>query len=165
METVLKDKSPHDELPPNEYPHLVYIGDGPSLRSNLQAQLQRDFWQTMFRRAIFEHVLGVPERPMTNKEYREKLKKARDDITSEIVSHFVFRYLPMEDFVFFQKWLVDKYRSQVWNRRKGKAPYFEESYLEVEARLMTSQLIPFSEFQNHPENIPDEGGVYVIFRA
>jgi len=159
MQTMLKGEFPH-----NEFPHLVYIGCGPGLRSNLQAQLQLGFWQTMFRRAIFEHVLDVPERPMTDKKYRGKLKKARNEITSEIVSHFVFRYLPMEDFVFFQKWLVDKYRSQVWNRRKQEAPYFEESYLEVEAKLMENPLVTFSEFKNHPESIPDEGGVYMIFR-
>jgi hypothetical protein len=155
MQTMMKD----------EFPHLVYISTGPDLRSNLQAQLQRDFWQTMFRRAVFEHVLGVPERPMTDKEYRQKLKKARDQITNEIVSHFAFRCLPLEDFVFFQKWLVDKHRSRVWNRRKQEAPYFEESYLEIEAKLMASPLILFSEFQNHTETVPDEGGVYMIFRV
>lgn len=139
-------------------PNLIYIGseggNGVTLRSRLSDHFESAGWQTAFRRKVFEHVLGVSQSNKTDAEYIEKLKQARSHITEEILSHFAFKCLGIESFRDFEVWLIQKYvRTAI-----------EGDLSTLESQLLENPLVPFSEFSKHSSNVPDEVGVYVIFR-
>ena len=146
--------------------NLTYVGDagrrGGTLPTRLAGHLGRGGWQTAFRRKVFQHVLGVSERPRTGAEYRELLRESSSQITQEIIRNFAFKCLATADFRDFEVWLIHKYEAQLWNKQKYPKKITTRDFSLLEAILLGSPLIPFSD--RHISSIPDEAGVYLVFR-
>ena len=60
-------------------------------------------------------------------------------------------------------WLIQKYRDQLWNKRKYENMNIGGNVSTLEDQLMAGPLIPLSGINNRLGNIPDEPGVYMIF--
>ncbi|MFA4836051.1 MAG: hypothetical protein WC749_08295 [Dehalococcoidia bacterium] len=151
-----------------DVPNLIYVGsagiNGGILRTRLSNHHDSGGWQTAFRRKVFEYVIGVPEQPRTNATYKEQLKQARSPITEEIKSRFAFRCVATPDYGNFEKWLIQKYRNRLWNKRYPARP-IQGNFSDLEVQLMENQLIPFSQLDQHISSVPDEPGVYMLTKV
>ena len=146
---------------------LVYVGEGGSrggtLQSRLCGHLCMTGWQTAFRRKVFEHVLGVPEKPRKHNVYKDSLRKSCARITHAIVKRISFRFIETREFKDFEIWLIHKYNGNLWNTRRYVTRVIRKDYSSLEAKLISKPLIPFSKFSEYLGGIPDKTGVYLMY--
>ncbi len=147
----------------------IYVGEAGSqraqrstLRSRLSDNLDKGGWQTALRRLVFEHVLGVPVKSRTNRQYKDQLRESRLQITDEIRRNFAFKCLATKDFKHFEVWLIHKYQDKIWNKRIYSRKVIPEDFTALHLKLLKQPLIPFSDFGKRISSIPDAVGVYLV---
>jgi hypothetical protein len=148
--------------------NLVYVGNtgqkGGTIHSRLTDHLNKKGWQTAFRRKILEHQLGTPEDSRSNQVYVNRLNELHYQISSMIEKNFAFKYLATEEFMDFEIWLIHKYSRQLWNKLIYESRVNFKDFTTLENELMQKPTIPFSEFKKYSNTIPNETGVYLIFK-